>query len=132
MSRHILDELVHAGTLLYLHQHHVPAVQVGEGWGQSGWQDEEQIIRHLHGSRCTFHTQDIGFFKRYLCHSSYCLVCYVDISPLDLSVWIIRFLRHPDFNTHRKRLGKVIKVTPQRIQFYVSGLEELQETSWEA
>src|SRR5262249_37809381 len=35
----------------------------------------------------------------------------------EMMVYIRRFLRYPQFNTHAKRLGKVIKVTTQRIEF---------------
>jgi hypothetical protein len=130
LSRHILDELVRAETRDELRRKRISAVQVGKGWGQSGWDDEEQLLPHLRGSRCTFHTQDEGFFKRRHRHRTYCIVCYVNITPERLSSWIVRFLRHREFNTHAKRLGRVIKVTPERIEYWEMGHEEKSLVEW--
>ena len=118
MSRHIIDELVHGETIELLREKHIATVQVGKGWGQSGWLDLEQIIPNLHGTGCTFHTQDCGFFKSILAHSTYCLVCYDRISPHQLAYWIVRFLHHLGFSTHAKRLGKVVRVTPDGIEIW--------------
>ena len=130
MSRHILDELVHGEVVELLREKHISAVQVGKGWGQSGWLDVEQIIPNLHGTRCTFHTQDLGFFKSHLAHQTYSIVCYGHIAPHQLAYWIVRFLRHPEFNTHVKRLGKVILVTLDQIEVWQVHHKEKMKIEW--
>ncbi len=53
-------------------------------------------------------------------HLSYC-IAYYDVPLAEMAVYIRRFLRHPQFNTHAKRLGKVSKITTQRIEFWQVG-----------
>jgi hypothetical protein len=45
------------------------------------------------------------------------LVIY-DVAANEMAEYIRKFLRHPQFNTHAKRLGKVIKVTPTHIEYW--------------
>jgi hypothetical protein len=121
MSRNIFDELGPYAVYEEL-KRRMAFNKVGDGFGQTGWIDEQ--IRHaLHGSRKTFHTGDSGYYKPAYCHSTYCLV-YYDVKDSELAFYIRRFLRHPQFNTHRKRLGKVVKVTKTHIEFWEVGRHE--------
>jgi hypothetical protein len=54
----------------------------------------------------------------------------VNIPPQELSGWIVRFLHHREFNTHAKRLGRIIKVTPERIEYWEVGREEKTVVKW--
>jgi hypothetical protein len=116
MSRHILDELTLKRTYLQLQQWGISVDKIGQGFGQAGWSDE-QIRHELHGSGKTFHTRDRGYYKAKHCHATYCLVIY-DVAANEMAEYIRKFLRHPQFNTHAKRLGKVIKVTPTHIEYW--------------
>jgi hypothetical protein len=119
MSRHVLDELFDESVFEHLKTRRIAIDKVGAGFGRTGWVDE-QILQALHGSRKTFHTRDHGFYRRSLGHLSYC-IAYYDVPLAEMAVYIRRFLRHPGFNTHAKRLGKVIKITTQRIEVWQVG-----------
>lgn len=127
MSRQVLDEHVDIEWYQQLKQRRA-FNKVGNGFGQKGLQDEE-ILRELHGSGETFHTQDQDYYRRQYCHSSYCIV-YYDVDGSQLVASILRFLRHKDFNTHAKRLGKVIKVSLQHIEYYQVRQPGKVQVSW--
>lgn len=116
MSRHVLDELFDDAVHRRLRAWGISIDKVGEGFGRVGWLDE-QLLSALHGSRKTFHTRDQGYYKRRHCHPSYCLV-YYDVPASETAAYVRRLLRHPLFNTHAKRMGKAIKVTPTQIEFW--------------
>jgi hypothetical protein len=129
MKRHIFDEHCRRSQLTVVRTKVRSVAQVGHDWGERGWSDRNQIIPHLHGSGATFHTQDIGFFDGRLRHADYCLVCY-DVPPGELAQWVLKFLRHSEFNTHAKRLGKVIKVSPAKIAYWELHEPQLKEVEW--
>jgi hypothetical protein len=116
MSRQVLDELFDESVYEQLRARRIAIDKVGVGFGRTGWLDEH-ILQALHGSGKTFHTRDHGFYRRSHTHPSYCIV-YYDVPLGEMSKYIGRFLRHPQFNTHAKRLGKVIRVTAQRIEVW--------------
>jgi hypothetical protein len=116
MSRHVLDELFDESIHEQLKARRIAIDKIGAGFGKTGWLDEH-ILQALHGSEKTFHTRDHGFYRRSAAHSSYCIV-YYEVPLAEMAAYIRRILRHPQFNTHAKRLGKVIKVTSQRIEFW--------------
>jgi len=108
--------------------------RVGVEWGRADWLDEN-IIAHLHSSGKTFHTLDSDFNHREYCHTSYCLVFYdysvrTDEDARSVADVIARFLRHPLFNTHAKRLGKVIRVTDSKIEFFDVGRHVQEQVEW--
>ena len=76
-----------------------------------------EIIRLLHEWKLTtFFTRDDGFFARRLCHQGYCLV-YLDID-CDVAEFVRRTLRHSDFNARAKRMGTVVRVSPERLHVW--------------
>ena len=129
MKRQLFDENFPASAVQIIQQKVVSVAQVGANWGESGWLDQEQILPHLHGSRATFHTLDAGLFKRRYGHRDYCLV-YYDVPEAELAKWVLKFLRHPRFNTHAKRLGKVVKVNPSKITYWEFREHRIKEIGW--
>jgi hypothetical protein len=84
--------------------------QIGHEIGQQGIGDKNQIIPLLHRlRRSTFFTRDYHFYDRRLCHLRYCII-HLRVEKDEVAFFIRRFLRHPDFNTYAKRLGKVVQV----------------------
>ena len=128
MSHHVLDELFDESVYEQLKARRIAIDKVGEGFGNTGWLDEH-ILQALHGSGKTFHTRDHGFYYRSHAHSSYCIV-YYDVPLAEMAAYIRRVLRHPQLNTHAKRLGKVIKVTGQRIEFWHRGRSMKSVIRW--
>jgi len=128
MSRHVLDELFDEFIYEQLKARRIAIDKVGAGFGETGWLDEH-ILQALHGSGKTFHTRDHGFYHRSHTHSSYCIV-YYDVPLAEMATYIRRVLRHPQLNTHAKRLGKVIKVTTRRVEFWQRGRSTKSVMHW--
>lgn len=83
--------------------------QIGYEIGDSGLKDHEIIPLLLQQRRLSFFTLDSDFDKIEYCHSHYSLV-FLDVDEYEAATFIRRFLKHKDFNTQAKRLGKVIRV----------------------
>lgn len=110
----LLDENIPEAQRQVLRFRRIRARQVGFDVAHKGLKDDA-IIPLLHDlRRTTFFTRDLGFFRRDLTHRSYCLVC-LEISQHEVASFVRRFLSHSRFNTERKRLGSVVRVTHGRI-----------------
>jgi hypothetical protein len=129
MKRQIFDENFPAPVVESIQRKVRSVAQVGVNWGEAGWLDVEQILPHLHRSKATFHTLDVGFFKRRYAHRDYCLV-YYDVPEAKLADWVLRFVRHPQFNTHAKRLGRVVKVTPLKMACWEIHESRIKQIAW--
>jgi len=93
---------------------------------------DENILPVLHRlKRPTFFTRDEDFWNRCLVHARYCLV-YLDIQEHEgeIASAIRRFLRHPLFNTHANRMGKVVRVRPASISYWQARRRSLQMVKW--
>lgn len=77
-----------------------------------------EIIPFLHQMRrVTFFTLDFHFYKRELCHARYCLVC-MDVKKQEAADYARRLLRHPEFDTIAKRMGKVVRVSSMALTLW--------------
>ena len=125
----LLDENFPEDQRPKLREWHIPFRQIGRELSRLGIKDPE-IIPLLHQlRRVTFFTQDKGFFKRSLVHAAYCLV--VLDGPVDDAAWFVRrFLRHPRFDTERKRLGTLARVHHEAIEFWQKNRATLQRARW--
>jgi len=86
------------------------AAAIGVNIGRKGLKDEEIVVL-LRGLRApTFFTRDAGFYQRELRHRGYCLVL-MSVEQHEVAAFVRRFLRHPDFDTHEKRMGRVIRIS---------------------
>lgn len=77
----------------------------------------------------TFFTQDRDFFQWRLCHRAYCLV-KLDVDPDETGEYVRRFLRQPGFRIQAERLGKVVRVHSDGIQFWVRGNARRSRERW--
>ena len=127
MSRQVLDEQIR-NVLYRMLKRRRSFDKVGDGFGRRGLTDEH-IHSLLHGTGKTFHSQDSDHYHPNHRHKSYCLV-YYEIEDPELVNYILRFLHHREFNTHAKRLGKVIKVTTQYIEYWEVGKQEKTRMEW--
>jgi hypothetical protein len=92
--------------------------------------DDADIIPLLHRlAQPTFFTHDVDFFERGLCHRNYALI-WLDLSPIDAARYIRAFLRHPEFDTNAKRLGKVIRVHPDGLTLFDSPNGKPKHAAW--
>jgi len=66
-----------------------------------------------------------------LIHPAYSLI-WLDLYDGEAPLFIRRLLRHPEFNSHTKRMGKVIRLHPQSMNFWAQGKGHLQTVKWPA
>jgi hypothetical protein len=126
----ILDENIIASQCDRLREWRIPFRQVGSDIGRKGMDDVEEILPLLHQqSSATFFTRNPGFYERARCHPSYCLVI-LNVRKDEAARYIRRFLRHPDFNTRAKRMGRVAKVSPAVVTCWSRDTEEELSTAW--
>jgi len=86
------------------------ARQIGVNLGRKGLKDEEIVVLLRQHRDPTFFTRDAGFYHPNFRHRSYCLVV-TSVGQNEVAAFIRRFLRHPDFDTRAKRMGRVIRVS---------------------
>lgn len=125
----ILDENIPKPQRELLEGRRISVRQVGVNIGRKGLLDEEiipllQRLRHP-----TFFTRDSDFYKRALCHRSYCLV-YLSVEKSEAALFVRRFLRHPDLKTQANRMGKVIRVSRAGISFWRLHQSKEERVGW--
>lgn len=126
----LLDENIRDDQRGLLRQWRIPARQIGKEVSRSGIEDENliSVLHQLH--RATLFTQDEDFFKQRLCHDVYALI-FLDVKYIEVAEFIRRFLKHPGFDTQRKRMGIVARVRRTSVQFWRKGLGGLQIVRWD-
>jgi len=125
----VLDEHIPEEQRERLNSWNIPIHQIGYNVSRKGIQDEA-IIPLLHRlRRPTLFTLDFGFHRRELCHVRYCLVC-MDIHEDEVASFVRRFLRHPEFNTHTKRMGTVVRLSRKGLWVWRLRAEEQIQISW--
>ena len=105
----ILDENILESQRQSLLGWRIPVRQIGHELGRKGMQDEELVPFLLTLRRPTFFTRDLGFWSRQLCHARYSHVILA-VGQYEVAHFVRRVLRHPDFNSQSKRMGRVIRV----------------------
>ncbi len=120
----ILDENILDGQRLLLQGWRLAARQIGLDLGRKGAKDEEIVVLLRRQRNPTFFTRDAGFYRPTLRHRSYCLVV-AGVGQNEVAAFIRRFLRHPDFDTQAKRMGRVVRIS--RAGIAVWGLQSQAE-----
>lgn len=91
---------------------------------------DERIISVLHDFKnCLFLSSDSDFWDRKYCHSNYCLV-YMDVERNETAFFIRKFLKHAAFDTIKKRLGKVVKVSQTTLSYFETKNAAIKKVSW--
>ena len=89
--------------------------QIGFEVGRPEWDDLQEVLRFLHAAKqTTFFTRDLGFFRARFSHANHCIVT-LTVPVVETANYIRSLLRHSNFNTRSKRMGKVLKVSTDRI-----------------
>jgi len=80
----------------------------------------------------TFVTIDMGFWNRDLRDPKYCILCF----PLRneeqhlLPERLYQLFQLAEFRTKAARMGKVVRVGPERIDYWVVGDERMHRLAW--
>jgi len=107
----ILDANIVASQREQLAAWGIRARQIGRELGRRFDSDADIIPLLRNQKRATFFTRDRDFWDARLADSSYCIV-WLDVPAMQAADSIRRFLRHAQFSTAAKRMGKVIQVRP--------------------
>ena len=126
----VLDEQIPEDQRRLLRSWHVPVRHIGHDIGRQGIKDPEIIPFLLTLRRPTFFSLDFDFYNRRFCHVRYCLVC-MEVRQSQTATFVRRFLRHSEFDTAAKRMGKVIRLSS--VQIVVQELHKEGESvfGWE-
>lgn len=121
---YLLDENITKDQRELLERWRIRVKQVGVDFETKGIKDEQivTLLQQING--ILFITRDSVFFKKEYCHSRYCIV-FLDIEKYEVAYFIRKFLKHPLFNSNKKRMGRVIKINQTLIQYYVLKSDEL-------
>jgi predicted nuclease of predicted toxin-antitoxin system len=106
----VLDENILDGQRLLLEASRMATRQIGVNLGRKGMKDEEIVVLLRRQRNIVFFTRDADFYLPELRHPRYCLVV-MNVGQNEVAAFVRRFLRHPDFDTQVKRIGKVIRIS---------------------
>jgi hypothetical protein len=125
----IIDENIPDSQRQLLRSWRISFRQISIDIGRAGMKDDE-IIPLLHGlTRPSFFTLDEDFFKPELRHKHYCLV-FLDVNQYETAAFIRRTLRHQEFQSTKKRLGRVIRVAHTGLFVWQLNQAEKQLYKW--
>lgn len=125
----VLDENIPDSQRQLLKSWSIRVHQIGNEVGRQGMKDDD-IIPLLHQLRsATFFTRDHDFYNRNFTHGNYCLVCLA-VGQYEAASFIRRFLRHLEFNTRAKRMGKVVRITHMGMQIWQLNTEKEKVLRW--
>ena len=127
----VLDENISERDAAELQRQGVRCRRIGTDLGHRGMDDQNDIVPLLHRlHQPTFFTNDVHFYMPALRHAGYCLVM-LDVPALQVTTYIRRFLRHPEFRTAAQRMGCVARVSPSGIAIWHRGAQQEQHANWE-
>jgi len=126
----VLDQNIPTEERKKLDEWGIRTRKIGVDIGWAWMSDEGHIIPLLHSLRQpTFFTLDLGFYRRKFCHPNYCIVV-LDISESQVAEFVRRFMRHKDFNTKAKRMGRVVKITTDGIYWWEISATSEKKLRW--
>jgi hypothetical protein len=127
----ILDENISEIEVWRLREWRIAVRQIGPDIAGASTTDENilTVLRRL--KTPTFFTRDRDFWNPQLRHAR-CGLVFLDIPEHEgeVAAAVRRFLRHPAFNTHAKRMGKVVRIHRDGISFWHLGTDKLQSVKW--
>lgn len=127
----ILDENIIESQRQLLKKWRIRVRQIGQDLGKQGLKDLNDVIPLLQSLRKpVLFTSDLRLFKKQLCHPRYGLVC-LNVPDGETATYIWKFLRHAEFNTKAKRMGKVVRVGPSNIYLWALNKSKGFKCKWE-
>jgi hypothetical protein len=127
----IIDENISEHEVWRLREWGITVRRIGAEIAAPSIADENIIPILHHLKHPTFFSRDQDFWKVRLAHPNYCLV-FLDIPEHEgeIALAIRRFLRHSDFNSHAKRMGKVVRLHLNRIHYWQLSKQFLSGIEW--
>jgi hypothetical protein len=126
----LLDENIPEEQRFKLIRWHLAMKQIGFDAGFKGMDDRDDVLPLLHIlPKPTFFTLDLGLYNRKFCHPRYCVAVF-RVNKYEAAEYIRRFLKHPNFNTHRKRMGWVVEIRRTNIKGMRVGRTDELKFTW--
>jgi len=125
----VLDENISAAEEAKLTGWGVRCRTIGVHVASKGDDDADILTTLLTLKQPTFISHDQDFWDQSRQHSRYCLV-WLDTEETEQAQFIRAFLRHPEFNTRAKRLGKVVRVHPDGLTRHHSRHGRPERIAW--
>ncbi len=125
----LLDENITGAAEEQLRCWSIHARVITEHFAPKGITDAD-LVPILHRlAQPTFFTHDWDFWTPILCHPRYCIV-HLAVEDTEAADYIRRFLRHRQFNTAVKRLGRIIQVRATGLAVYASCQGNAESVEW--
>ena len=125
----VLDENMLGGRRRRLQSWGIAVRQIGYDLGRKGMSDTMIMPLLLQLRRPTFFTLDADYYKLHLRHAHYALV-YLAVPEPEAAAYIRRVLRHPQLNTIAKRMGTILRVSPEQITVWRLHANEELIVAW--
>ncbi len=125
----VLDENISAAEEAKLTGWGIRCRTIGVHVASKGDDDADILTTLLTLKQPTFFSHDQDFWDQSRQHSRYCLV-WLDTEETEQAHFIRALLRHPEFNTRAKRLGKVVRVHPDGLTCYDSHHGRPKRIAW--
>ena len=125
----LLDENIPDDQQEEMERRGTPARKVGRDWGRKGMSDEDILAALRPTKSATLITRDPDFYRREHCHACCCIALFV-MEQSGVAEYAIKFLRHPGFRTHAKRMGKVVRVQASGIAYWERNSDCETAVSW--
>lgn len=97
--------------------------------GHKGLKDDEIFVLLRRQRNPTFFTRDADFYLPTLRHRSHCVVV-LSVGQYEVATFIRRFLRHADFDTQAKRMGRVVRVSHVGVALWRLRSQREIHTGW--
>ena len=125
----VLDENINGLEEEKLLRWRIRCRTIGVHIAAKGTDDADLIPILLALPRPVFFTYDQDFWDQSRQHPAYCLA-WLDTEETEQARYIRAFLRHKEFDTHAKRLGKVVRVHPDGLSFFDSRHGKVKRATW--
>ena len=125
----ILDENFRLEQQAVLSAWRIRARKIGRELAAFGTDDANLVPLLLRLPKPTLFTHDEDFWRQSLWHPAYCLA-WLDMDDTLGARYVRRFLRHVDFDTTAKRLGKVVRVHPDGLTYCDSRHGKAKKVNW--
>ena len=125
----VLDENILEGQRLLLEASRVAVRQIGVDIGIRGSRTTRSSFSCVGSVTPRFFTRDADFYQPTLRHRSQCLVV-LSVGQYEVATFIRRFLRHTDFDTQSKRMGRVVRVSHAGVALWRLRSQREIHTGW--
>lgn len=134
MSQILVDEHLSPTEVVKPLQRWITAQKIEDFAPDSTLKDERILQILCDQKRVTFVTLDAGFYRKKYCDRRYCLIFFVlpHQEQGRLPSLLRRLFHLSEFKTGAARMGKVVRISRKKIEFWQAGDEKRHRIGWTA